>query len=89
MAVCLTSSYPFILWITMACACRPVSFYWNQYLGAEGSCINVSLFFLLLGIVNMFNDIVLLFVPVPRIWELQMNKRTKSSIVGIMLLGGL
>ncbi|GKT40187.1 satratoxin biosynthesis SC1 cluster protein 4 [Colletotrichum spaethianum] len=71
----------------MACACQPVSFYWNQYLGAKGSCINVSLFFLLLGIVNMFNDIVILFVPVPRIWELQMNKRTKTSIIGIMLLG--
>ncbi|OHW92527.1 integral membrane protein, partial [Colletotrichum incanum] len=72
----------------MACACRPVSFYWTQYLGAKGSCINVSLFFLLLGIVNMFNDIVILLVPVPRIWELQMNKRTKTSIIGIMLLGG-
>ncbi|KAF9876561.1 integral membrane protein pth11-like protein [Colletotrichum karsti] len=87
-AVFLTSTYPPILWITMACACRPVSFYWTQYLGETGSCINVSLFFLLLGIVNMFNDIVILFVPVPRIWELQMNKRTKTSIIGIMLLGG-
>ncbi|KAH0426536.1 integral membrane protein pth11-like protein [Colletotrichum camelliae] len=87
-ATFLTSTYPFILWITMACACRPISFYWTQYLGEKGSCINVSLFFLLLGIVNMFNDIVLLLVPVPRIWGLHMNKRTKTSIIGIMLLGG-
>ncbi|KAF5493503.1 Satratoxin biosynthesis SC1 cluster protein 4 [Colletotrichum fructicola] len=87
-ATFLTSTYPFILWITMACACRPVSFYWTQYLGEKGSCINVSLFFLLLGIVNMFNDIVILLVPVPRIWGLHMNKRTKTSIIGIMLLGG-
>ncbi|CAI0645317.1 unnamed protein product [Colletotrichum noveboracense] len=87
-ATFLTSTYPFILWITMACACRPVSFYWTQYLGKKGSCINVSLFFLLLGIVNMFNDIVILLVPVPRIWGLHMNKRTKTSIIGIMLLGG-
>lgn len=88
-ATFLTSTYPFILWITMACACRPVSFYWTQYLGEKGSCINVSLFFLLLGIVNMFNDIVILLVPVPRIWGLHVNKRTKTSIIGIMLLGGL
>ncbi|OLN97009.1 hypothetical protein CCHL11_02256 [Colletotrichum chlorophyti] len=86
-ATFLTTVYPFILWITMALACRPVSYYWTQYLGANGRCINVSLFFLLLGIVNMFNDIVILLVPVPRIWELQMNKRTKTSIIGIMLLG--
>ncbi|KAF6830169.1 integral membrane protein pth11-like protein [Colletotrichum musicola] len=87
-ATCLTTVYPLILWISIACACRPVSYYWNQYIGAEGSCINVNLFFLVLGIVNMFNDIVILFVPVPQIWQLQLNKRTKTSIIGIMLLGG-
>lgn len=88
-AAFLTTAYPLILWISIACACRPVSYYWNQYLGAEGSCINVNLFFLVLGIVNMFNDLVILFVPVPQIWQLQLNKRTKTSIIGIMLLGGL
>ncbi|KAF4413910.1 hypothetical protein CFRS1_v008429 [Colletotrichum fructicola] len=36
----------------------------------------------------MFNDIVILLVSVPRIWGLHMNKRTKTSIIGIMLLGG-
>lgn len=88
-AACLTGSYPPILWITMACACRPVSYYWNQYLGAEGTCINVELFFLVLGIVNMVNDIIILAVPIPSIWALQMNKKTKVSVVGIMMLGGL
>ncbi|KAI5467618.1 hypothetical protein BGZ63DRAFT_371683 [Mariannaea sp. PMI_226] len=86
-AILLTGVYPFILWITMAFACRPISFYWNQYLGAKGTCIDTHLFFLVLGIVNMTNDIVVLIVPIPRILQLHLNKRSKASIVGIMLLG--
>ncbi|GKU22926.1 unnamed protein product [Fusarium langsethiae] len=86
-ATFLTSCYPFILWITMAFACKPVSFFWNQYIGAEGKCIDVKLFFLVLGIMNMVNDIIILSVPIPRIWTLQMNNKTKVSVICIMLLG--
>ncbi|KAG5790479.1 hypothetical protein H9Q69_010460 [Fusarium xylarioides] len=86
-ATFLTTVYPFILWITMPFACRPVSHFWNQYLGAKGKCIGVKLFFLVLGIMNMMNDIIILTVPIPRIWTLHMNNRTKISIICIMLLG--
>ncbi|TDZ53488.1 hypothetical protein CTRI78_v006914 [Colletotrichum trifolii] len=88
-ATFLTTIYPFVQWVGTALSCSPVSYFWNQYLGARGSCINGGLFFFTSGIVNMLDDIVILLVPVPRIWELQMNKRTKFSIFGIMLLGGL
>ncbi|CAF3492895.1 unnamed protein product [Fusarium graminearum] len=86
-ATFLTSCYPFILWITMAFACKPISFFWNQYIGAKGKCIDVKLFFLVLGIMNMVNDIIILSVPIPRIWTLQMNNKTKVSVICIMLLG--
>ncbi|KAH6648816.1 hypothetical protein BKA67DRAFT_373382 [Truncatella angustata] len=83
-----TCSYPIIMWITMACACRPMSFYWRQYAGAtDGKCIDVLLFFLVFGIINMVNDVVILVVPIPRIVRLHMNKRKKVSVAGIMLLG--
>lgn len=88
-ATFLTTVYPFILWITMPFACKPVSHFWNQYLGAKGKCIEVKLFFLVLGIMNMMNDIIILTVPIPRIWTLHMNNKTKISIICIMLLGSL
>ncbi|KAI4600166.1 hypothetical protein KJ359_001268 [Pestalotiopsis sp. 9143b] len=83
-----TGVYPFIMWIVMATACRPLSFYWRQYEGAtDGKCIQVLTFYLAFGIVNMINDIIVLVVPIPRISRLQMNKRKKASVAGIMLLG--
>lgn len=89
-ATFLTTSYPIIMWIVMSVACRPVSFYWRQYVGAtDGVCIDVLVFYLAFGIVNMINDLIILTVPIPRIMMLQMNKRKKVSIMGIMLLGSL
>ncbi|KAK6199038.1 hypothetical protein LQW54_010166 [Pestalotiopsis sp. IQ-011] len=83
-----TGIYPFIMWIVMATACRPLSFYWRQYEGAtDGKCIQVLTFYLAFGIVNMINDMIVLVVPIPRIARLQMNKRKKASVAGIMLLG--
>ncbi|KAK6614264.1 hypothetical protein H4I96_00585 [Botrytis cinerea] len=50
-------------------------------------CIDYLLFFLVFGIVNMINDVIILIVPIPRILKLRMNKRKKFSVAGIMLLG--
>lgn len=78
------------MWTVMAAACRPVSFYWRQYAGAtDGYCIDVLEFYLVFGIINMVNDIIILAVPIPRILRLHMNKKKKASIAGIMLLGSL
>jgi len=83
-----TCVYPFIMWITMAAACRPLSFYWRQYVGdTDGKCIDVLLFYLVFGIVNMINDMIILVVPIPRILKLHMNTSKKVSVAGIMLLG--
>ncbi|KAK6615436.1 integral membrane protein pth11-like protein [Botrytis cinerea] len=83
-----TCIYPIIMWIVMAAACRPLNFFWMQYAGAtEGQCIDYLLFFLVFGIVNMINDVIILIVPIPRILKLRMNKRKKFSVAGIMLLG--
>lgn len=83
----LTLSYPLTIWVTMANCCRPVSYFWNKFSGAEGKCINVNQFFLALGIINMLNDFIVLLIPFPRIVTLQMSIRKKVAICGIMAVG--
>jgi hypothetical protein len=83
-------AYPIVMWITMAVACRPLSFFWRQYRGdKDGVCVDVLEFYLVLGVLNLVNDIIILTVPIPRIVKLHVNKRKKVSIAGIMLLGSL
>ncbi|KAI5196665.1 hypothetical protein E4T39_07678 [Aureobasidium subglaciale] len=87
-AIVFTATYPLIMWIVMAVACRPVSFFWRRYAGAtDGVCIDVLSFFLVFGIVNMINDLIVLAVPIPRILKLRTSSREKISIMGILLLG--
>lgn len=83
----LTISYPIVVWVTMGNCCRPISFYWNQFIGAKGTCIDVNTFFLALGIVNMLNDFIVLLIPIPRILKLQMTNRKKLAISAIMAVG--
>ncbi|KAL4882850.1 hypothetical protein BJY04DRAFT_216938 [Aspergillus karnatakaensis] len=86
-ALFITLSYPLTIWITMATACRPVTHFWTQFSGTSGECININSFFLALGIINMLNDTILLALPFPRLVKLQMTRRKKGAICGILAVG--
>ncbi|OKL56975.1 hypothetical protein UA08_07782 [Talaromyces atroroseus] len=79
----LAMAYPLIIWVTMANACRPLSYYWNQFAGTEGVCINTNRFFLALRIINMIADVIGLAIPFPRIVKLQMATSSKVAVVCI------
>jgi hypothetical protein len=83
----LTLSYPIIIWVTMGNACKPVTYFWTQFSGTQGECINVNQFFLAAGILNMLNDFIILVIPFPRIIKLQMTARKKLAICCIMAVG--
>ncbi|CAI7662057.1 unnamed protein product [Penicillium palitans] len=71
----------------MSNACKPVTYFWTQFSGTQGDCINVNQFFLAAGILNMLNDFIILVIPFPRIIKLQMTARKKLAICGIMAVG--
>ncbi|CAL5869863.1 uncharacterized protein PFLUO_LOCUS4094 [Penicillium psychrofluorescens] len=76
--------------ITMVVACRPVAYFWFQYTNpaAEGSCIDVPEFFLVNGVIAVLIDLMILCVPVPIIWNLQMPRSQRAAVIGILFLGG-
>ncbi|KAK8076787.1 hypothetical protein PG994_004059 [Apiospora phragmitis] len=87
-AIAFTAAYPLVMYIVMAVACRPLSFYWTKYLGeTNGVCIDVMGFYLAFGVLNMINDLIILVLPIPTIAKLHMDWRKKLSIMAIMLLG--
>lgn len=78
------------MFVVMAVACRPVSYFWTQYQGATGgTCIDYLAFYVIYGGINLLNDVIILLVPIPRIIKLHLSWRKKISVVGIMLLGSL
>lgn len=85
----LATSYPIVVWATMASACQPRSYFWARFSGAGGACIDINTFFLALGVINMINDIIVLLIPIPQIWKLNMRREKRLGVIGILLLGSL
>ncbi|KAJ5780137.1 hypothetical protein N7457_005297 [Penicillium paradoxum] len=88
-AMAIILGYFFAVVITIAVACRPVSYFWHQYTDpmVEGKCIDVPEFFFINGIAAVLIDVMILCVPAPVIWKLQMPKTQRVAVTSILLLG--
>ncbi|PMD39939.1 hypothetical protein L207DRAFT_428221, partial [Hyaloscypha variabilis F] len=70
--------------------CHPVTFFWRQYEGLEGSCINPAVVpnaSIAHSVVSFTADWILGLLPIALLWHLKMNTRTKVSVAGLLSLG--
>ncbi|KAH7124688.1 hypothetical protein EDB81DRAFT_846977 [Dactylonectria macrodidyma] len=73
--------------------CLPVSAFWLRFDPNGGSemaykCpVDVRMFFIANAIPNIITDILMLLVPVPGIWSLQLRNTQKIAVLGIFALG--
>ncbi|KAF7595468.1 hypothetical protein BBP40_005804 [Aspergillus hancockii] len=87
----LSIGYAISVSTTISLACVPTSFFWTQWVDplSGGHCrINLYLFYLWNGVANLFTDVLILCLPMPIVWGLQMPTGQKWAISGIFLLGG-
>lgn len=81
-----------IAMIVVACVqCQPYSYFWDQYINpsAQGKCIDTYHFYLGNAISSVITDFLILGVPIPMVWRLQMPIAQKLAVCGTFLLGGL
>ncbi|KAI1850769.1 hypothetical protein JX265_004480 [Neoarthrinium moseri] len=79
---CISGTFTFLLY------CRPLPRYWDKSI--PGSCAPIIVMItggLVNTAVNIFTDIVLATLPVPVIWSLNLNRRKRLSVIGILSLG--
>ncbi|KAF1929883.1 uncharacterized protein M421DRAFT_419651 [Didymella exigua CBS 183.55] len=79
-------TFPFMF--ANAFQCRPIEVYWTEGRPAGKCSRDLSRFFLT-GSLNIFADVALIGIVLPRILELQLHKRQKWALTGIVLLGSL
>ncbi|KAL2795261.1 hypothetical protein BJX66DRAFT_337046 [Aspergillus keveii] len=87
----LSIGYTISVSTAISLACVPTSYFWTQWVDplSGGYCrINLYLFYLWNGVANLFTDVIILCLPMPIVWRLQMPKSQKWAISGIFLLGG-
>ena len=67
--------------------CAPVKALWDSNI--ERSCINFDDVLIVLSSLNIGTDVVILCLPIPQLWRLEISKRRRLQLIAMFLLGGL
>jgi hypothetical protein len=68
--------------------CHPIRKSWDVTV-VDGSCINRGAVYLVQAITNIVTDVILLLLPIPMVWRLQMPVIQKFGLVFIFVVGSL
>ena len=71
---------------TVIAECQPIHALWDF---SPGHCINLASFFQGSGIPNVILNTIILILPLPMIWTLQIERSQKIALSSVFLLGGL
>ncbi|KAJ5497204.1 hypothetical protein N7463_009191, partial [Penicillium fimorum] len=68
--------------------CTPVQYYYNKDM--KGHCMAGQVqFFQTMGSIALIEDVIILCLPIPVFWKLQINNRQKIALILVFSLGGL
>ncbi|KAL9638588.1 MAG: hypothetical protein Q9164_001454 [Protoblastenia rupestris] len=67
--------------------CTPFGYFWDRTIPG-GKCVNHTKLINGLGGANIIGDIIILLLPIPYLWKLQMRAERKVAISFVFLLGG-
>lgn len=66
--------------------CMPVSAYW---LGDQSKCLDQQAIIIGDSVASVISDLIILILPLPLTWSLQMETKKKIRVMGILAAGGL
>lgn len=69
--------------------CTPIYYFWTRNVPTAGHCINLRAYFFGQAAPNIITDILLMALPLPQIWKLQLPQKSRIGLSGIFVLGCL
>lgn len=87
--IVLVKAWTVIFFFTNLLQCYPISVNWTGWGAAVNSCIDTNTMFLAQAWSDIFTDVMILSLPLPSIWRLQMPRPRKVAVCSIFLLGTL
>lgn len=70
--------------------CAPVPFYWlGDELPGGGTCLDQTAALIADSVISLVSDIIILILPLPLTWSLQMSRNKKLRVIGLLSAGGL
>lgn len=89
-AVYVVAGLTVVGWVTafliFVLQCKPVAYAFDQSM--KGHCVDFNAMCVVTSAINVVINILLLTLPLPVVWHLQVSKCRKLAISGLFLLGG-
>lgn len=79
--------YGLVVFLEVFLICRPMAVDWNVHI--KGTCGDQVLSYLVLEILGLVLDLVILTVPIPCIWRMNINLTRKISSATMFSIGAL
>ena len=73
--------------IVVLAECRPVAALWDPTI-TGGYCIDIHNFLMGAGIPNVILNVIVLLLPMPMIWTLEIERKHKIALSSVFMLGG-
>ncbi|KAJ4314373.1 hypothetical protein N0V94_006475 [Neodidymelliopsis sp. IMI 364377] len=86
-ALALVSAWGVALLFTSIFSCVPVDAYWQITEQSTAKCVNRMALWYTNASVNIVTDLLVAIIPVPGLWGLQIPKRQKIALLGILTIG--
>ncbi|KAK4933865.1 hypothetical protein LTR66_015851 [Elasticomyces elasticus] len=85
-ALCVYYAIALIIKIHM---CNPIPFYWlGSELEGGGTCLDQAAALIADSVISVVSDIIILILPLPLTWSLQMSRNKKLRVMGLLGAGG-
>lgn len=85
----LTVTWTVVFFFCNLLQCWPISVNWTGFGAATEQCIDTNKMYLAQAYSDVLLDVLILSLPVPCVWQLQMPVRHKIAVLGMFLLGVL
>lgn len=74
--------------MTVLLQCAPLALVWDS--SVSGGCLppaNLKFAAFFNSSVSLFTDVLFALLPVPMLWRVQLNKKVKTAVAGVLGLG--
>lgn len=82
----LTSNLSVLLVIIFGCS--PIEKSWKGF-AVEGHCVDLRNLYIAHAALSLVVDLSIVVAPIPLVWSLHTNRRTKVAVTGMVLLGSV
>ncbi|KAI5361673.1 hypothetical protein Slin14017_G084060 [Septoria linicola] len=86
--IAINLAFIFAVLVVLVFSCNPPSYYWHRWdLEHRGHCMDINAGAWSVAAINIFLDAVVLLMPMPQLWRLQLNKRKKCLLTLMLGIG--